>query len=197
MAEDATNTAGITPEKCCAFDVIDRNAKAIALTCDNIFYFGELGNQEYESAALMSGLLEKEGFTVERGMSGFPTSFLATYGSGSPVIAIHTEFDANPDNSQQPGIAEPKAIVENAPGHCEGHNVNAAVLIAGAIAIKRTMEQHATSRARSRYWAPPLRSKCSRAPTSSAMAISMTSTSPSIPISARNSPSDMACNNRL
>jgi aminobenzoyl-glutamate utilization protein B len=132
--------SNLTREKRHAFDVIDRNARAIALTGDNIFYFGELGNQEYETAALMSGLLEKEGFTVERGMSGFPTSFLATYGEGTPVIAIHTEFDANPDNSQQAGVTEPQAIVEGAPGHCEGHNVNAAVMIGGAIALKRTME---------------------------------------------------------
>ena len=128
-------------EKRIAFEVIERNARAIALTGDNIFYFGELGNQEYESAALMSGLLEKEGFAIERGMSGFPTSFLATYGSGEPVIAIHTEFDANPDNSQQAGIPESKPIVAGAPGHCEGHNVNAAVMIGAAIAVKRAMEQ--------------------------------------------------------
>ncbi len=130
----------LSREKTVAFELIEKNKRAIALTCDNVFYYGELGNQEYESAALMSGLLEKEGFSVERGLSGFPTSFLATYGSGKPVIALHTEFDANPDNSQQPGIPEQKAIVENAPGHCEGHNVNAAVLIGGAIAIKRSME---------------------------------------------------------
>jgi aminobenzoyl-glutamate utilization protein B len=135
---DADN---LNREKRIAFDVIERNARAIALTGDNIFYFGELGNQEYESAALMSDLLEKEGFAVERGMSGFPTSFLATYGFGSPVIAIHTEFDANPDNSQQPGVAEPAPIVDGAPGHCEGHNVNAAVMIGAAIAIKRAMAE--------------------------------------------------------
>jgi aminobenzoyl-glutamate utilization protein B len=134
---DSTN---LSREKRLAFDVIERNQRAIALTGDSIFYFGELGNQEYESAALMSGLLEKEGFSVERGMSGFPTSFLATFGSGAPVIALHTEFDANPDNSQQPGVAEPSPITEGAPGHCEGHNVNAAVLIGAAIAIKRAME---------------------------------------------------------
>ena len=135
---DASN---LTREKRLAFDVIERNARAIALTGDNIFYFGELGNQEYESAALMSGLLEKEGFSVERGLSGFPTSFMATYGSGHPVIAIHTEFDGNPDNSQQPGIAEHKPIVDGAPGHCEGHNVNAAVMIGAAIALKRAMAE--------------------------------------------------------
>jgi len=134
------DSANLSREKRLAFDVIERNQRAIALTGDSIFYFGELGNQEYESAALMSGLLEKEGFAVERGMSGFPTSFLATFGSGAPVIALHTEFDANPDNSQQPGVAEPRPITEGAPGHCEGHNVNAAVLIGAAIAIKRAME---------------------------------------------------------
>lgn len=137
-SKDGSN---LTPEKRLAFEVIERNARAIALTGDNIFYFGELGNQEYESAALMSGILESEGFTVARGLSGFPTAFLATFGSGAPVIAIHTEFDANPDNSQQAGVAEPKPIVDGAPGHCEGHNVNAAVMIGAAVALKRVMEQ--------------------------------------------------------
>ncbi len=129
-------------EKDHAFAVIDRNAEAIARLGDSIFYFGELGNQEYESAALMSEILENEGFSVQRGLSGFPTAFLASYGSGKPVIALHTEFDANPDNSQQPGVAEIRPIVEGAPGHCEGHNVNAAVLIGAAIALKRTMADH-------------------------------------------------------
>lgn len=141
MTNSQRSEANLGREKRVAFDVVERNARAIALTCDNIFYFGELGNQEYESAALMSGILEREGFNVERGMSGFPTSFLATFGSGEPIIAIHTEFDANPDNSQQPGIAEPQAITEGAPGHCEGHNVNAAVMIGGAIAVKRAMQE--------------------------------------------------------
>ncbi|HSR56241.1 MAG TPA: amidohydrolase, partial [Alphaproteobacteria bacterium] len=129
-------------EKRSAFDCIDRNADAIALIGDSIFYFGELGNQEYESAKLMGDLLEREGFTVTRGLSGFPTAFLATYGEGKPVIALHTEFDGNPDNSQQAGVPEPAPIVDGAPGHCEGHNVNAAVMTGAAIAIRRAMEEH-------------------------------------------------------
>jgi aminobenzoyl-glutamate utilization protein B len=133
--------SNLTREKRLAFEVIERNARAIALTGDNIFYFGELGNQEYESAALMAGVLEKEGFAVERGLSGFPTAFLATWGSGTPVIALHTEFDANPDNSQQPGVTEPTPIVDGAPGHCEGHNVNAAVMIGAAVALRRAMAE--------------------------------------------------------
>lgn len=128
-------------EKAFAFDVIERNRDALALLSDSIFYFGEIGPQEFETARLMTKLLEDEGFTVTRGISGFPTGFMATFGSGSPVIAIHTEYDANPDNSQVAGIAERKPILAGAPGHCEGHNVNGAVLVASAIAIKRTMQQ--------------------------------------------------------
>ena len=56
------------------------------------------------------------------------------------MIAIHTEYDANPDNSQASGVAEQQAIVEGAPGHCEGHNANGAVLVACALAAKAAME---------------------------------------------------------
>jgi aminobenzoyl-glutamate utilization protein B len=136
-----TMNPGNAPEKSRAIEYIDRNARAIAMLNDSIFYFGELGMQEYETAGLMTDLLEEAGFRVERGIAGFPTGFCATWGSGSPVVAIHTEYDSNPDNSQTSGEAEPKAIVEGAPGHCEGHNANAAVLIAGALATKAAMEQ--------------------------------------------------------
>ena len=125
--------------KVATFAFLDRNADAVGTLSDALFYFGELGMQEHESAGLMTSLLEAEGFTVERGISGFPTGFCATYGSGSPVIAVHTEYDANPNNSQASGVTEKRCIVENAPGHCEGHNCNAAVMISGAIAAKRTM----------------------------------------------------------
>src|SRR3954464_10116003 len=133
--------SNLTEQQRFLFDYVDRNARAIALLGDNIFYFGELGMQEFESAKLMTDLLEKGGFKVERGIAGFPTGFCATYGSGKPVVALHTEYDANPDNSQKPGTGEPSAIVEGAPGHCEGHNVNWTVLVAGALAAKAAMEK--------------------------------------------------------
>src|SRR5829696_7091894 len=135
---DATN---LSAEQKFLFDYIDRNARAVALLGDNIFYFGELGMQEFESAKLMTGLLEKGGFQVERGIAGFPTGFCATYGSEHPVVAIHTEYDAVPDNSQAAGVPQQKFIVEGAPGHCEGHNVNAAVLIATALAVKSAIDE--------------------------------------------------------
>src|SRR3954469_12614191 len=129
------------PEKAHSDAYVEHNAAQVALLNDSIFYFGELGMQEFETAGLMARLLEDAGFTVERGIAGFPTGFCATWGSGSPVVAIHTEYDSNPDNSQQAGALEPAAIVEGAPGHCEGHNVNGTVLVAGALAAKSAMER--------------------------------------------------------
>ena len=136
------------------FDYLDRNAKAIACLSDNIFYFAELGMQEFETAKLMTALLEDAGFKVERGICGFPTGFCATFGSGHPVIAMHTEYDSNPDNSQASGVAEQKAIVDGAPGHCEGHNVNGAVLIASALAAKAAMEKFGLKGALKVFGAP-------------------------------------------
>jgi aminobenzoyl-glutamate utilization protein B len=136
----STSKSNVDQAKTHAFEFLERNKKAIGLLGDSIFYFGELGMQEYETSKLMTDLLEKGGFKVERGISGIPTAFMATFGSGEPVIAIHTEFDGNPGNSQQAGVAERREIVEGAPGHCEGHNVNAAVMVSGALAIARSMK---------------------------------------------------------
>ena len=137
----STQAANVSREKMLCFDYLDRNAKAIATLNDSIFYFAELGMQEIKTAGLMCELLEEAGFNVERGISGFASGFCATCGSGAPVIAIHTEYDANPDNSQASGVAEQRAIVEGAPGHCEGHNVNGAVLVASALAAKAAIDR--------------------------------------------------------
>ena len=134
--------AKASAEKALCFEYLERNAEAIATLNDSIFYFAELGMQEIETAGLMCDLLETAGFKVARGICGFASGFCATYGSGAPVIAIHTEYDANPDNSQASGIAQPQAIVEGAPGHCEGHNANGAVLVACALAAKAAIERY-------------------------------------------------------
>ncbi|HWH78141.1 MAG TPA: hypothetical protein VNT76_12245, partial [Candidatus Binatus sp.] len=128
-------------EKKFVFDTVDRNGEAIARLCDNIFYFAELGMQEFETSGLMTELLEKAGFSIQNNLSGMPTGFVASYGSGKPVVALHTEYDATPACSQQAGVTEPTAIVDGAPGHTEGHNVNAAVMIGAAFAIKKAMDE--------------------------------------------------------
>lgn len=139
MAKNANSVEPSAAGKAAALEFLERNREGIAGLSDSLFYYGELGMQEHESVGLMSSLLEEAGFRVERGIAGFPTAFMATFGEGSPVIAVHTEYDANPNNSQVSGIARRQAIVPDAPGHCEGHNCNAAVMVAGALAAKCAM----------------------------------------------------------
>ncbi len=131
----------VSKQKQFVIDVVEENRRNIALLGDNIFYFAELGMQEFRTTGLMTDILERAGFEIERNISGMPTAFIATCGSGKPVVALHTEFDATPSSSQMAGVTERKPIVDGAPGHTEGHNVNAAVMIGAAVAVKKTMER--------------------------------------------------------
>ena len=69
-----------------------------------VFSFGELGFQEIETSKYLTGILEKNGFTVERGIAGMPTAWMATWGSGKPVIALGSDIDCIPQASQKPGV---------------------------------------------------------------------------------------------
>jgi aminobenzoyl-glutamate utilization protein B len=122
------------------FQWIDANRDAAATLNDAIFSFGEPSLEEYESAALLTSVLAEAGFQLETGISGFPTAFLATFGQGEPVIALHAEYDGNPNNSQVPGVTERRPIVEGAPGHAEGHQANATVMVTAALAIRKAMQ---------------------------------------------------------
>jgi aminobenzoyl-glutamate utilization protein B len=122
---------------------MDVNAAAIARLGDMIFHYGELGMQEFRTSELLIRTLEAGGFQVDRNLSGFPTGFMACAGSGGSVMAFHCEYDGNPNNSQVSGVAERKEIVAGAPGHCEGHNVNAAVTISAGLAVKAAMDKFA------------------------------------------------------
>ncbi|KAB7732153.1 amidohydrolase [Rudanella paleaurantiibacter] len=108
---------------------------------DQLFSFSELGFQEEETFTYLTSLLEKEGFTVQKGVSGMPTAWIATWGSGKPVIAIGSDVDCIPKASQKPGVAYKDPIVEGAPGHGEGHNSGQALNIVAALAVKQLMER--------------------------------------------------------
>lgn len=113
--------------------------KAVQEMVDMVFSFGELGFQEYETSKYLTGILEKNGFTIERGIAGIPTAWMAKWGNGSPVIALGSDIDCIPKASQKPGVAYKDPIVEGAPGHGEGHNSGQAVIIFAAIAAKEAM----------------------------------------------------------
>ena len=65
---------------------IDSMKKQAQVMVDSVFSFGELGFQEFETTKYLTGILEKEGFKIERGVAGIPTAFVATWGEGKPVI---------------------------------------------------------------------------------------------------------------
>jgi len=133
------------PLKRKAFETIDRSKESIATIGDSIFAFAEVAMQEYETCSFLAGILRDMGFKVETGISGFPTALLATYGSGSPVIAVHTEYDALPGLSQKAGDVEKTPVVPGAPGHAEGHNCGPAVAVGALFAVKQAMDEHKLS----------------------------------------------------
>ena len=109
---------------------------------DSIFSFAELGFQEYETSKYITGILEKNGFKIERDVVGMPTAWTASYGSGKPVIGFMTDIDCIPRASQKPGVAYHDPIVKDAPGHGEGHNSGQAVNVVAALALKKLMEKN-------------------------------------------------------
>jgi len=120
---------------------VEKNKDMVQQMVDQIFSYGELGFQETETSRYLVGILEKNGFTVQKGVSGIPTAWFARWGSGKPVISLGTDIDGIPKSSQKPGVAYPAPLIEGAPGHGEGHNSGMAVNIVAALAVKKVMER--------------------------------------------------------
>jgi aminobenzoyl-glutamate utilization protein B len=108
---------------------------------DSIFSFSELGFQETETQRYVTDALVREGFDVQRSVAGVPTSWLARWGSGRPIIALGTDIDGLPTTNQTPGVVTRKELVTGAPGHGEGHNAGQALIITAALAVKKIMER--------------------------------------------------------
>ncbi len=120
---------------------IDAKAKMIQVMVDQVFSYGELGFQEVETSKYLSGLLEENGFKVERGVAGIPTAFVARWGSGKPVISLGSDIDDIPQAGQKPGVGYKDPMIVGAPGHGEGHNSGMPLNIAAAIVVKKIMER--------------------------------------------------------
>src|SRR6202171_1305420 len=146
IASCAFAQSKISPEKEASIKAdlsgqIDAMKKQAQVMVDSVFSFGELGFQELETTKYLASILEKEGFHIERGVAGIPTAFLATWGSGKPVIALGSDIDDIPQASQKPGVAYHEPMIEGAPGHGEGHNSGMPLNIIAALAVKKVMER--------------------------------------------------------
>jgi aminobenzoyl-glutamate utilization protein B len=117
------------------FKSIDAKKDFYSGLAQKIWGFAEVGFQETQSSALLQQTLKDAGFQVEAGVAGMPTAFVATYGSGKPVIGILGEFDALPGVAQE-ALPELKPIAGQKAGHACGHHLFGTASSAAAIAVK-------------------------------------------------------------
>ena len=122
-----------------AFDWVEANKEMIVDVHQKIWELAEVGLQETQTAELLIEILEKEGFSVEKGVAGMPSAFVASYGEGKPVIGIMGELDALPGISQKP-VPYKVPIKEGGAGHGCGHNGYATTALAGGIAVKKALD---------------------------------------------------------
>ena len=128
-----------------ALELVEGRAKLVQEIVDQLFSFGELGFQEFETQRYLTGLLADNGFEIELGVAGMPSAWTARWGSGRPVIALGSDVDGIPQSNQKPGVGYRDPILSMAPGHGEGHNSGQAVNIVAALAVKEIMEREGIS----------------------------------------------------
>jgi aminobenzoyl-glutamate utilization protein B len=122
-----------------AIDYLNNSFNTYNVIQKSIWATPELGFLEVKSTAVHQKHLTENGFKVEIGVAGMPTAFIASYGSGSPVIGILAEFDALSGLSQDT-VPYRKALIEDGNGHGCGHHVFGTASVAGAVAIKKWLE---------------------------------------------------------
>lgn len=132
----STLVFGQKPEK----TIANLNSKKdlYSTIAQKIWEYAEMGFQEEKSAALLQETLNKEGFTITKGVAGIPTAFIAEYGEGKPIIAVLGEYDALPGLSQE-AIAEKKSAGKAA-GHACGHHLFGTASMAAAIEVKNWLK---------------------------------------------------------
>nr|WP_298728359.1 amidohydrolase [uncultured Steroidobacter sp.] len=121
---------------------VDKRAKLVQEMVDSIYSFAEPGFQEFRTSEYITGILEKNGFKIERGVAGIPTAWTAKWGNSGPLIALGSDIDALLGLSQIPGSPTIAPQVPGAPGHGEGHNSGMPAVVAAALSVKEVMEKN-------------------------------------------------------
>ena len=153
LAGSASAADPLTPDqiatlKAHAVAGVESRAKLAQVMTDEIFSFGELGFQEVETSKYITDILEKNGFTIVRGVAGLPTGWTATWtnkvgtnGKSGPTIALGSDIDCIPKANQKPGVPRHEPLIPGAPGHGEGHNSGQALNVVAALAVKDVMQK--------------------------------------------------------
>jgi len=124
-----------------AVDDVAQRAEDLKAVNQSIWNYAEVGLQETKSSQLLIEKLKHNGFTVKRGVSDMPTAFVASYGSGKPVIGILAEYDALPGLSQKT-VPFRESQTEGGAGHACGHSGLGTAALGAALAVKQSIDQH-------------------------------------------------------
>ncbi|SBV97150.1 Amidohydrolase [uncultured delta proteobacterium] len=119
---------------------IDVNGQEFVDCAMSLFHNPELGMQEFKAVEILTGIAARHGFAVESGVAGMPTAFVATYGSGKPVIGFSAEYDSLPGLSQKV-VSHKEPVREGAPGHGCGHCLLGSAALAAAVAVRYAAER--------------------------------------------------------
>ena len=120
---------------------LEAHKREFYAAADDIWTHPELGLEEYRAAELLTGLLEKYGFSVTRGQGGMPTAFVASWGGGGPVVGINAEYDCLPGLSQRADVPSPCPVQPGAPGQGCGHNLLGTTAVFSAVALRHAAER--------------------------------------------------------
>ncbi|MBW3540135.1 MAG: amidohydrolase [Planctomycetes bacterium] len=131
----------LRPAQQTAVAAVDSRREQICEINRRLWELAEVGLEEHESSALLIAELRDAGFEVEQNLAGMPTAFVASYGSGKPVIGILAEYDALPGMSQQ-AVPYREPAQAGRPGHACGHSGLGAGAVGAALAVKEALAQH-------------------------------------------------------
>ena len=119
---------------------VDAHAAKLEAAALRIWELAEVGYQETESSRVLQEQLRDAGFSIEAGIAGMPTAFIARYRRGAgPTLAILAEFDALPGLSQA-AVAEQQQRPDMSAAHACGHNLFGAASVTAAVAVKEWLE---------------------------------------------------------
>lgn len=136
----ASPPAAVEPLKTAASQDLQAHYADYRQLAQRIWGFAEVGYKETQSSALLQKTLRDQGFAVQAGVAGIPTAFVATYGSGEPVIGVLAEFDALPGLAQQ-AVATKTPIAGQGAGHGCGHNLFGTASVATGLEIKKLLKE--------------------------------------------------------
>jgi aminobenzoyl-glutamate utilization protein B len=138
------NCQKVPKEKQKIINAIDEKETIYAETAMQIWDLAEIGYKEFESCVLLQDILKKEGFEVQEEVASLPTGFIASYGSGKPVVGILAEYDALPGVSQEAVPYRKEREDGTNAGHACGHHLFGTGAVAAAVEIKNWLSETGT-----------------------------------------------------